>query len=262
LQVDSLKLTNIKIHESPKVTKLQHKNNIYPRDHFYKQLLFLNGNSSVIDSFGNVLVRLLHNIVPEHLLTKLESTCEKYRQKLRNVTDVRGTHTTVRFGSYIERGGQGRIITVKNISKLENFLEEIDDVGQFINAIFCKVCVEVALNMTAVPEEYKLWSAISLMFWNATNITDSHVDVRDLHWSLVLPFGNFSGGEVDLKYLNTTLTIRRKDMYFINSNSVYHNVLPSFENKKVLVCTNHRSFLARFCKINTTNLYNNLYEQK
>jgi hypothetical protein len=70
-------------------------------------------------------------------------------------------------------------------------LQKIDRVGQFVNAIFArinvtqmqfactnrlKVCVEVAINVAKVFLQYKLWSAISLLFWNVTSTTASHVD--------------------------------------------------------------------------------------
>ena len=57
--------------------------------------------------------------------------------------------------------------------------------------------------MELVPAEYKLWETISLMFWNGTNISKLHVDVRDYNWSMVMPYDHFIGGDIDLKYLNT-----------------------------------------------------------
>jgi hypothetical protein len=110
------------------------------------------------------------------------------------ITDIHGTHATTVFGSYIERGESGQIITRKERLLLEGFLQEIDRVDQFVNAIFArvnvtqmqfactntlKVCVEVAINVAKVPLQYKLWSAISLLFWNVTSTTASHIDLRD-----------------------------------------------------------------------------------
>ena len=64
-----------------------------------------------------------------------------------------------------------------------------------------------------------------------------------------LSFINFSCREVNLKYLNIILIIKCKDMYFINSKLIYHNVFCSFRNKQILVCTNHKSVLTRFYEI-------------
>ena len=90
-------------------------------------------------------------MVSEDLLLKLESVCEKYIYKISVIINIRGTHTTIKFRSYIECGRQGRIITVTRPPRLKNFLEKIHDIGEF-NAIFSKVCVEVVLNMTSIPE--------------------------------------------------------------------------------------------------------------
>jgi hypothetical protein len=60
------------------------------------------------------------------------------------VSDVRGAHTTVMFGSYIERGGSGKIFTKKTNKFYPNFLESIDGVGKFLSYMFKLVCREVA----------------------------------------------------------------------------------------------------------------------
>jgi hypothetical protein len=81
------------------------------------------------------------------------------------------------------------------------------------------------------------------------------VDVKDLQWSLVLPFGHFTGGDVCLSYLNARVKVRRGDIYLINSNKVFHNVAESSLSREVLVFTNHRSVIQRFCTINIANLF-------
>jgi hypothetical protein len=83
------------------------------------------------------------------------------------------------FDSYIERGGSGKIFTKKTNKSCPNFLESIGGVGKFLSHMFKLVCREVATCIQSVPEKLYLWKAITLMFWNATNITTHHTDSRD-----------------------------------------------------------------------------------
>jgi hypothetical protein len=50
---------------------------------------------------------------------------------------------------------------------------------QFTCTNTLKVYVEVAINVTKIPLQYKLWNAINLLFWNVTSTTAFHVDPRD-----------------------------------------------------------------------------------
>ena len=197
------------VRDNPCVTLNQNKAGTFPRDHFYKQPITLKGNACLIDSSGEVLARLFSGIVPEHLLQKLEVISRHYRKQViatSAVDDVRGHHVSTRFGSCVERGGSGKIHTTKHNKHCDYFLEAIEEVGQFVSEVFRQVCPEVALDVIAhVPKEMQLWPGLTLMFWNATTVTVNHVDVRDLIWSLVLLFGKFTGGNIDLPYLNTKI---------------------------------------------------------
>jgi hypothetical protein len=253
-----LTLSEIFLRDNPYIRHQQNKDQSFPRGSIYKTTISLSGNSCIVDSSGAVLIRLLSGIVPEHLLDILEQSASKHQQQVSKqsmVNDIRGQHACVTFGSYVERGGSGKIWTVKDHPSCRGFLEEIHAVGQFVSDLFSKVCVEVASDVAYVPEEYKLWAAVSLLFWNASNISKSHVDVRDLQWSLVLPFGDFTGGEIDLPYLNAIVKARRGDIYLINSNKVFHKVNESGPNRQALVFTNHRSVVQRFCNIQLSNLF-------
>jgi hypothetical protein len=72
------------------------------------------------------------------------------------------------------------------------------------------------------------------------------VDSRDMEWSMVMPFGDFEKDEIDLPYLNTTVRLKRDDLYFLYSPKVFHNVLSSI-GRKSYVFTNHKSIVKRFC---------------
>jgi len=257
LKVNSFSLASIYIRDNPPVTLEQNTAKVFGRDHFYKDHILLDGDSCIVDSGGELVVRLFKSIVPDYLLEKLESSSKRYKDavlKAAQVGDCRGLHHSLKFGSYVERGGSGRIWTVKSYPHCTGFLEEIREVGQFVSDLFSRVCLEVACHVAALPEELKLWDAISLMFWNLTNVVKTHVDSRDFEWSMVLPFQHFSGGEVDLPYLNATIKAQRKDIYLIKSNKTFHNILASC-NREAIVLTNHRCVVQRYCKIDLTNMY-------
>jgi hypothetical protein len=63
---------------------------------------------------------------------------------------------------------------------------------------------------------------------------------------MVMLFGDFEGGEIDLPYLNTTVRSKRGDLYFLYSLKVFHNVLSSI-SRKLYVFTNYKSVVKQFC---------------
>lgn len=211
----------------------------------------MTGNSCLVDWSGCVLIRNFSSIVPEHLLQLAEKVSAQHKPALLRrapVLDMRGNHFTARFGSYIERGGSGRIWTRKQLEGLEGFIEDISPVGEFVSNVFAQLCSEVAKQVENVPQDKKLWPVICLLFWNGTNISKVHTDPRDLTWSMVLPFGKFQGGQINLPYLNATLESKRGDLYLINSNRVFHSLCASSGDREVFVFTNHRVVVTRFNK--------------
>lgn len=246
-------LDTIYIRDNPHITRNQHKSKMFRNTQFHQNKLVLNGNSCIVDSKGDVLVQLFKNVVSEYLLELLEIAATRCNQP-KAISDVRGAHSCVKFGSYIERGGKGRIWTRKEGKpERSDFIREIAPVGEFVSNFFGLICPEVAYCVGVVPMIHKLWEFISLMFWNVTTINKLHVDVRDLDWCLVLPFGKFSGGEIDLQYLNSKVLAQRGDLYLLRSNRVYHNVYPC-TTRQSLVFTNHRSVIQRFTVIDTQNI--------
>jgi hypothetical protein len=247
----------IMIRPNPYISSRDDKSNLYPRSYFHSLPLVVSGRSLIVDDEGKTIAVVLNDIVPPQLLQQLELVASQHRDAVIRrllVSDVRGAHATVMFGSYIERGGSGKIFTKKTNESCPNFLESIDGVGKFLSHMFKLVCREVATCIQSVPEELRLWEAITLMFWNATNITTRHTDPRDFTWSMVLPFGAFTGGAVDLKYMNTTLECRRGGLYFINSSKIYHELCTSSPERQALICTNHRAVVKRYVNRDISHL--------
>jgi hypothetical protein len=247
----------IMIHSNPYISSRDDKSNLYPRSYFHSLPLVVSERSLIVDDEDKTIAVVLNDIVPPQLLQQLELVASQHRDTVIRrllVSDVREAHATVIFSSYIERGDSGKIFTKKTNESCSNFLESIDGVGKFLSHMFKLVCGEVATCIQSVPEELRLWKAITLMFWNATNITTRHTDSRDFTWSMVLLFGAFTGGAVDLKYMNTTLECRRRGLYFINSSKIYHELCTSSPERQALIYTNHRAVVKQYINRDISHL--------
>jgi hypothetical protein len=157
----------ITIHPNPYVSSRDDKLNLYQHSYFHSLSLVISERSLIVDDEGKTIAVVLNDIVSLHLLQQLELVASKYRDAVIHsslVSDVRGAHAMVMFGSYIERGGSGRIFTKKAHESCPDFLESIDGVGKFLSHMFKLVCREVAACVQSVSEELCLWKAITLMF--------------------------------------------------------------------------------------------------
>ena len=88
---------------------------------------------------------------------------------------------------------------------LKGFLEDIHEVGEFVNILFEMMYKDEVEKVSQILDKCKLWENISLMFWNLTNVTITHINPKDFIWSMIMIFGKFFGGAVDLPFLNTTM---------------------------------------------------------
>ena len=62
----------------------------------------------------------------------MKQVSEKYKKHLKalcEISDNHGVRVTIKFGSYLERGGKGRMFVKKNPPNCLNFLEEVKEVG-------------------------------------------------------------------------------------------------------------------------------------
>ena len=247
---------------NPHVTAQENKINKFSQDHFHPHQLFLQSNSAVVNSDGKVLAMVLKNIVLEHLIRKAEEVGLKHMQaaaKHSTIEDKRGRHISAVFGSYIEQGGSGSTWNRRGYEWCPNFLEEINKLRVFVSHVFHWFFEEIASNMDLVPSKVKLWETISLLFWNGTSISKKHIDTRDLEISVVVPFGKYCKSWVDLYYLNILLGVERGDLYFINSNKVYHTVQDPEPKRQSFVFTNHNCVVKRYCRnVDISNLFSKI----
>lgn len=62
----------------------------------------------------------------------------------------------------------------------------------------------------------------------------------------ILPFGDFTGGEILLRYLHARIKACRRDLVFMNSKRAYHNVDKLIEHKESCIFVNHFAIHRRF----------------
>jgi hypothetical protein len=180
--MSAFKIKTLIIRNNLHVTIEKNKAQHFPRDYFYKKPIVLIEDCYVTEDNRQVLLQNLHQIVLLTILQKTENASKKYKAYLHQhqISNIRGTHSTTRFGSYVKRGGSGVIWTRKQLPGMEDFLQDIDKVGNFISSIFTKVYPAVANQVSSIDPIIRLWDTITLMFWNAITINKVHVDSRDM----------------------------------------------------------------------------------
>jgi hypothetical protein len=55
-----------------------------------------------------------------------------------------------------------------------------------------------------------------------------------------MSFRDFEKSEIDLLYLNTTMRLKRGNLYFLYSLKVFHNIMSSI-SRELYIFTNHKS---------------------
>ena len=229
------------------VTEPEAQSGLFNRRSFYKTPLVMRGNAVLVDESLEVLCRLFSQTIPEKLTAQLETSAQKHKHlildKCYKTDDVRGPHVTVRFGCYIKRGGSGSIRVSENNEILKEFLEENKTLWIFVSVLLCLFDPELAEIIQKIPLFYRIFGLFSIGFWNVTNISKLHRDLKDLRWCAAIPFGEFEGGMLDLKFLNTTVHVKRGDICF-KSKDLFHNLSEVFGNRQVMILTNHAAVVS------------------
>jgi hypothetical protein len=86
------------------------------------------------------------------ILQKAKNAFKKYKTYLYQyqIFDIKRIQSIAQFDSYVKRGGFDAIWTRKQLSGIEDFLQDIDEVGNFISSIFTKVCPTVTNQISSV----------------------------------------------------------------------------------------------------------------
>ena len=222
--------------DNPYVTEKQAKADLFPIDKFFKSELLLTTNSVVCNSSGQVLLRLFKGIIPESLLRTLEESTNRMEPDLRyrhQTKDKRGDYISVKFGSYIERGGSGRIIISEDNTTFDFFITDNHKLWQFMSSVFATFAPKESSKVKKLPPEYRIFGNFSVGYLHFTPIYKQHRDKKDYRWCCSILFGNFVRADLDFPYLNTKLRGCRGDLAFFWSRIVFHTLSDIYTGSSV-----------------------------
>ena len=74
-------------------------------------------------------------------------------------------------------------------------------------------------------------------------------------YCIVLPFSKFTESYLDLSYLHTLGNVKKRDIYILNSQKIYHTINNKDSNRQSLVFTNYNFVIKHFCTLNVLNLF-------
>lgn len=234
----------------PKVTSTQHKANKYYDDFFYPALN-LTINCEIVDSFANKLYKTIAQGLSPATIAKLHNSISHIT--LQKKKDCRGHHATVACGAYLERGGSGsiRIGKFNNTPNGRHFIQQNSALWQLISDIMTQVDPVWAHQVSIIPEKYRLFGLFLLCFINinSENINLYHRDCRDWRWCVIIPFGEYSQGCLDLKYLNCQAHLRAGDVGLLYSRGIWHSVKNVVGIRNSIVLVVHTGLLNRFTNV-------------
>lgn len=215
----------------------------------------MDSTSSVIDTQGRTLILLIKNILPPPWVQNLESvSCEMAAiVRARNTAGVgyisRGKHAAVRFGAIIERGGSGKICHSADNVRLKKFVTGNRTLWMYIAFLFALLCPQEAKILLSVPEELRIFGHMfTAGYWNLELLSNLHRDTRDWRWCCAVAFGDFEAGLLDFPVINTSVGIRRCDICFFWSKSLFHTVKHADINRQTFILTNHTAVIRRYNK--------------
>jgi hypothetical protein len=78
----------------------------------------------------------------------------------------------------------------------------------------------------------------------------------------MLFFNHYKNSCIELYYLNTLLQAECGDMYLLNTQKIYHNIVESDSSKQSLIFINHACVLDRNSPEKDANFYDSVYKNK
>lgn len=182
--------------------------------------LVLSSNEVVFDIKGMIVAWLIKDTISPTMLSTLEKSAKKcplghYKE------DSRGDNKKATLGSMIERGGSGKIHPQDDKTTAgKSFLHKNKLLIAHLSQIMSDVTPVQSFLVDYVPEKHRVMKKFSVCFWNRTpigrlmvnivtrilinylNTVTTHRDTRDWFYCWIVPFGNWTGGNISLKYNN------------------------------------------------------------
>lgn len=180
--------------------------------------LIITQTEAVFDKQGKIVAWKFKNFFDEKMILQLEQTATECNLgKL--VTNVRGSHIGATFGSLIERGGSGEIHHQQHTAVAgEEFLNRNDELIQCLSFMMSQITPTQAFATEYIPKRFTRLGNFTTAFWNRTPISEYccfvdlfsykcsigklHKDPRDWFYCWIVPFGDWTGGDIVLTYNN------------------------------------------------------------
>ena len=98
--------------------------------------------------------------------------------------------------------------------------------------LLCLFDPELAEIIQKIPLFYRIFSLFFIGFWNVTNISKLHRDLKDLHWCAAIPFGEFEGGMLDLSFSTLQCMLKEGTFVFLSLKIYFTTCLKCLKTDK------------------------------
>jgi len=224
----------------PTVSRKHHEQKKFSPDFFFKELHIKN-TAALISPEAQLILIVFKNTISEQLMTTLEKSSGQLGCIASTTKDCRGEYKRVCFGNTKEKGGLGRVTEQESgksgVGKL--WIEKNQQLFDHISSLIAKAAPGFSTRIQRVPRKLRKFGLFSVVYFNATNISNFHRDIKDWMYCAIIPLGKYNGGELLLKYINVKVDLQRGDFALLASNMVFHNSAEANGDRGCVVLTNH-----------------------
>lgn len=194
-------------------------------------------------SSGKPAIFLARNYFPASLIEELQR--DAFGEDMEGLSSVqhnsRGSYKVVQLGIWQRRGGDYSFHSTPSQKKQEGaeFVKRhsrLWELGvsaiEFIDPGYCKI----AHHSKHCMHFGRVFCFGSL---NITSTTHVHKDSKDFKWCLLIPIGNFSGGNMLFPYMGISLACTPCDLLLMDSQHLFHVPGPYIETRASFVLTSH-----------------------
>ena len=201
-----------------------------------------------------LLARLWKQDLNEELLQQLYSAVLN-ADHVRSVSDIRGPHQMITLGYWTERGHSNIHSTPQSQGDFApTFINQFRALWTHTAARIQEEDPDYVANIRAkVPQDLRLFGDLfSTLFINVTCGTKVHRDSKDYGYCVVIPLGEFSGGDLLLRASEVRFILQPGDFLMFKSSQLYHEVTDFDGLRSSLVLTTHTHLLtiANNCHLN------------
>ena len=194
---------------------------------------------------GNHIGLLLNDVISDILIEKLESLLAKlielhpYCNKHKN---SRGEAIMFHFGFWKKNSRINKIYEIKAskcfISKL--FITETAIIWDLVSKLCKKYYPDIwdkyfknILNLH-LPYSFAIWTCVAINYLLRAEVHKDSYDSKN-GICVIIPIGNFKGGNLILNEYNCSIEIKRKSIFMLNSQYVMHENEPFVGNRSSIV---------------------------